>query len=70
MKKLALDTNAYSALEGGNVTLAHMVRGASSIGLAIIVLGELYFGFEHGSRKSWNAARLEKFVASTRVDVL
>lgn len=70
MKKLALDTNAYSALEGGNAALAHMVREASSIGLPIIVLGELYFGFEHGSRKSWNTARLEKFVASIRVDVL
>ncbi len=70
MKRLALDTNAYSALEKGNTTLAQAVRTAGTIGLPIIVLGELYFGFENGSRKTQNIARLEKFLATKRVTVL
>lgn len=70
MKRLALDTNAYRALEDGDETIAQAVRGAVSVGLPVIVLGELYFGFENGSRKEQNIKRLEEFLAVKRVKLL
>ena len=43
--KLALDTNAYKALGEGNQQLAEEARTAEAVGLPMIVLGELWFGF-------------------------
>lgn len=68
--KLALDTNAYKALGEGNRQLAEEVRTAETIGLPMIVLGELWFGFMNGSKLRQNAATLERFLATPRVRVL
>ncbi len=70
MKHLALDTNAYRALEEGNTTVAAAVRQATHIALPIIVLGELYFGFENGTRKAKNTQQLDDFLANHRVEIL
>jgi tRNA(fMet)-specific endonuclease VapC len=67
---LALDINAYSALHAGDETLAGQVRRADRIGLPIIVIGELRFGFLHGSRLAANEATLERFQSTRRVEVL
>lgn len=69
--KLALDTNAYVALQQGVApALVELVRRAEVVGLPLIVLGELRFGFLHGSRFTENARILEDFLATPRVDVL
>jgi predicted nucleic acid-binding protein len=68
--KLALDTNAYTALGEGDPEFADEVRGADAVGLPIIVLGELWFGFVNGSKLRQNSARLERFLATSRVRVL
>jgi predicted nucleic acid-binding protein len=68
--KLALDTNAYKALGEGNRQLAEEARAAEAIGLPMIVLGELWFGFMNGTKLRQNAATLERFLATTRVLVL
>lgn len=68
--KLALDTNAYTALGTGQSKLAEQVRLAEVVGLPITVLGELHFGFLYGTRLTENMARLEKFLASPRVEIL
>lgn len=70
MTHLALDTNAYRALEDGNSAVVEAVRAAESIGLPMIVLGELYFGFENGTRKVQNVTKLDKFLATGRVELL
>lgn len=67
---LALDTNAYTALHRGDAALAEHVRTATSVGLPVIVLGELYFGFMNGDRLSENDAILDRFVATPRVRIL
>lgn len=68
--KLALDTNASKALDEGEQHLAEEVRRAELIGLPIIVLGELWFGFMNGSKLRENTGTLERFLATPRVQVL
>ena len=68
--KLALDTNAYRAFGEGHRQLAAEARRAQTIGLPIIVLGELWFGFMNGSKLHDNSETLERFLAEPRVRVL
>lgn len=68
--KLALDTNAYKGLGEGNPSLAEDARRAEAIGLPIIVLGELWFGFMNGSKLRQNTETLERFLAAPRVQIL
>lgn len=68
--KLALDTNAYKALGEGDPRLAEEVRRAERVGLPIVVLGELWFGFLNGSRFRQNTETLERFLATPRVQIL
>lgn len=68
--KLALDTNAYKALAEGGSRLAEDIRRAETVGLPIVVLGELWFGFMNGSKLRENTETLERFLATPRVRVL
>jgi predicted nucleic acid-binding protein len=68
--KLALDTNAYKALGEGDPQLAEEMRRAEAVGLPIVVLGELWFGFMNGSQLRRNTETLEGFLATPRVQVL
>jgi tRNA(fMet)-specific endonuclease VapC len=68
--KLALDTNAYRALGEGDQRLAEDVRRADAVGLPVVVLGELWFGFMNGSKLHENTEMLERFLATPRVEVL
>lgn len=69
--KLALDTNAYAALDAGIAPrLAEAVRGADAVGMPVIVIGELRFGFMNGNRPHENHVRLDRFLAAPRVSVL
>jgi predicted nucleic acid-binding protein len=68
--KLALDTNAYRAVDEGDPRLAEDMRRAEAIALPIVVLGELWFGFMNGSRLRENSETLERFLATPRVRVL
>jgi predicted nucleic acid-binding protein len=68
--KLALDTNAYRALGEGDPRLAEDMRRAETLGLPIVVLGELWFGFVNGSRLRENTETLERFLGTRRVQIL
>jgi tRNA(fMet)-specific endonuclease VapC len=68
--KLALDTNAYRALSEGDARLAKDMRRAEAVGLPIVVLGELWFGFVNGSKLRQNTEALERFLATPRVQIL
>jgi tRNA(fMet)-specific endonuclease VapC len=68
--KLALDTNAYKALREGEPQIAADVRRAEVVGLPIIVLGELWFGFMNGSKLRQNTENLERLLATPRVHIL
>ena len=68
--KIALDTNAYSALMRGHRDVAAVIRRAESVLVPAIVTGELLYGFLLGSRFEENAARLEAFLATPSVTLL
>lgn len=68
--RLALDTNAYSALMRGHRDVAALTRRAESILLPAVVAGELLYGFRAGSRFEENATRLDAFLAAPTVELL
>jgi predicted nucleic acid-binding protein len=68
--KLALDTNAYRALDDGNVKLSSLVNSVPQIGVPIIVLGELYYGIFLGGKREKNLSNLNRFLALPRVELL
>ena len=65
--RLALDTNAYSALMRGHRDVAALVRRAQAVLVPSVVAGELLYGFRLGSRFEENAARLEAFLEAPLV---
>lgn len=70
MTKLALDTNAYTALGRGNDLLASLLVKANQIALPITVLGEIHFGIMNGSQKEQNSRLLDRFLLNNRVEIL
>jgi tRNA(fMet)-specific endonuclease VapC len=68
--RLALDTNRYTDLCSGDVTVAEAVELADEVWLPFIVLGELRAGFVVGSQGPRNEAVLRRFVLKSGVGVL
>jgi tRNA(fMet)-specific endonuclease VapC len=68
--KLALDTNRYTDLCRGDVSVVETVEHAEEIWLPFIVLGELRAGFAVGSQGSRNEAVLRHFLLKPGVGVL
>lgn len=68
--KLALDTNAYTALMRGREEVAERVRGAGRVLVSAVVVGELLYGFFHGSRREENLRQLDAFLDSPFVELL
>lgn len=61
MKRL-LDTSAYVAAKRGHPGVVKLVRSSTELLFSTIVLGELLFGFRHGSRYDQNLSELEEFL--------
>ena len=70
LPKLALDTNAYRALDDGNNKLSKYVKSATKLGLPIVVLGELYYGVFLGNKQEDNLVNLNRFITLPRLDIL
>lgn len=70
MRRLLLDTSAYSALFRGHGEILDAVQRAGEVCLSTIVLGELRAGFRKGSRRLENEALLEEFLSSPPVRLL
>lgn len=68
--KLALDTNAYRALDDGNMILSDVIKTVPQIGMPITVLGELYYGIYLGGKQEKNLSNLNRFLALPRVELL
>jgi tRNA(fMet)-specific endonuclease VapC len=68
--RIALDTNAYRALDDGNKHLAEAISVSVVIGLPMVVLGELYYGIFAGKRQADNLSTLRGFLETSRVEVL
>ena len=68
--KLALDTNRYTDLCRGDVSVVEMVEFADEVWLPFIVLGEVRAGFAVGSQGPRNEAILRRFLLKSGVSVL
>lgn len=62
MKKITLDTNAYSALSQGILSVKQAIESADYIFVPIFVFAELLFGFKKGSREHENIALFNDFM--------
>ena len=70
--KVLLDSNAYSLLMRGHGEVAELVRRAEEVLFSAVVVGELMYGFRHGTQFERDAGDLRSFLDSpysTFVDV-
>jgi len=70
VRKVLLDTNAYTALLAGDADVLDALAGAEIVFVSTIVLGELFTGFRGGSRERENRGRLEDFLRRPPVRTL
>ena len=67
---MLLDSNAYVRLMQGSEKVAGIVRRAEEVLLSTVVLGELLYGFRHGSRYERNARAMRAFLDNPYVTVV
>lgn len=67
MKKILLDTNAYSALMCSDQFVLKTIESADQVFMSPICLGELYAGFRLGSKERENRSILQKFLSQPTV---
>lgn len=65
--RILLDSNAYSHLKRGHPRIADLVRASEQVALPFVVIGELLYGFRHGTRLERNLGELYDFLANPRV---
>ena len=67
MKRILLDTNAYSEYLTGNQDVFHVISKADFVLISVIVLGELYAGFRGGNKCRENLEILRRFLSKPTV---
>jgi tRNA(fMet)-specific endonuclease VapC len=68
--RLALDTNRYTDLCRGDVSVIDIVERADEVWLPFIVVGELRAGFAAGTQGPRNEAILRRFLLKPGVGIL
>ncbi len=70
MKKILIDTNAYSRfLAGVENVLAALVEAQIAY-MSVFVMGELFAGFKGGNREGKNKILLERFLQKPTIRIL
>ena len=70
MKRICLDTSAYSNFMRGSPSAVAAISDAEWIGVPSVVLGELRTGFLLGAHAEKNEAELERFLLHPLVHIL
>ena len=70
MRRVLLDTSAYSAFFRGHEGVVRALQMSDLICMNPIVLGELRAGFERGSTRGRNYEQLREFHSSPRVQLV
>lgn len=70
MKRILIDTNAYTSFKRNDPVALEVIRSSEYIGVNMVVLGELYSGFTGGSREARNRKELAQFLDSPRVETI
>ena len=70
LRRVCLDTSAYSHFCRGAEEVVKLVRRARTVGVPAVVLGELRAGFRQGTRSDDHERELARFLAQPVVSVL
>jgi len=70
MKKIILDSNAYTRLLAGDEKGLDVVASTETVFMSIFVLGELHAGFLGGSKERENRDVLKRFLLKPSVKIL
>jgi tRNA(fMet)-specific endonuclease VapC len=70
MKKMLLDTNAYTGLLSGDERVLDYISKARVVLMSVIVIGELHAGFRGGLKQSQNNELLQKFLKKSSVEII
>lgn len=70
MKKMLLDTNAYTGLLSGDERVLDYISKAQVVLMSVIVIGELHAGFRGGLKQSQNNELLQKFLKKSIVETI
>lgn len=70
MRKILLDTNAYTRLFLNDESVLEELSKADTIYMSTIVLGELLAGFKGGNKERINNNLLEEFLAKPQVETI
>ena len=70
MRKILLDTNAYSHLLKGDKQVLEELDAADLVYMSTFVLGELLAGFKGGNKEITNKKLLDKFLNKNKVQQL
>lgn len=70
MKKILLDTNAYTRLLLGDRAVLEEIGKSDKVYIPTVVLGELFAGFKGGMKEVNNKKLLEQFLAKPQVEIL
>lgn len=70
MRKILLDTNAYSQFMAGNENVLEKISESDVVYISIFVLAELLYGFKCGSKIEKNTKELKIFCQKPIVQML
>jgi tRNA(fMet)-specific endonuclease VapC len=70
MRKVLIDTSAYSRLLLGSPEVLQALESADLVYLPVFVLAELYFGFKGGSKEKQNRDLLARFLHRPTVRII
>ena len=70
MRRILLDTNAFTALFKGDEKVLATISKSDTIYVSIFVLGELWTGFKGGSKELQNKEILNRFLEKNTVEIL
>jgi tRNA(fMet)-specific endonuclease VapC len=70
VKRLCLDTSAYSHFKRGDERAVEFISSAREVHVPAVVLGELRAGFRMGNKSAKNEAELRVFLSQRVVQVL
>ena len=70
MKRILLDTSAYSHLIRGNKEIVSLLDEADEVLVSAIVVGELRAGFKNGTKEQQNISVLKDFLSVINVGIL
>lgn len=70
LRKILLDTNAYSALMNSDEKVKKIIENTGQIFMPAFVIAELLYGFKKGTKEKENKLLLESFLQLPGVAVL